>query len=123
LVPRRFVIRGLDDMDLYINGIDDGGTYDGTGGSLAYCGGPARIGGGIGHFFDGVIDELYFYDRGLSATEVHEIYLADCGPDFPSTVINIDASVYGDPGQSHPTVDLENRKNKLRFPHRRYQAF
>ena len=73
------VIRGPSDMDLYVNGVDDSGTYSGSGGALAYFGGNANIGRVLANaylYHDGVIDEVYFYDRSLSAAEVGETYLA-----------------------------------------------
>ena len=33
--------------------------------------------GGTGEFFDGVIDEVEFFDRALSASEIQAIFMAD----------------------------------------------
>lgn len=38
------VIRGLTDMDIYIDGVDDGGTLGGTGGPLVHSSDPGVIG-------------------------------------------------------------------------------
>lgn len=66
------VIRGPTDMDLYLNGVDDCGSYSGSGGALAYNDNPGRIGWGpISQFkFAGDIDELAFYGRELNAVEI-----------------------------------------------------
>jgi hypothetical protein len=70
------VIRGATDMEVYINGIDDGGSYSGSGGSLAYSSGDSSIGreNGAQYYFDGVIDDVRLYDRVLSASEVWQLY-------------------------------------------------
>jgi hypothetical protein len=70
------VIRGATDMDIYINGMDDGGSYSGSGDSLAYSSGNASIGTSSpdGPYFDGKIDDVRIYDRVLSAEEVWQLY-------------------------------------------------
>ncbi|MCI4671352.1 MAG: PKD domain-containing protein [Bacteroidia bacterium] len=74
------VIRGPLDMDLYVNGINDCGTYNGNGGSLAYSGNIGTAGkhdsfNGLGgyEFFNGKIDDLRMYNRALSAGEIRQL--------------------------------------------------
>ncbi len=66
------VVKGATDMDLYINGYDDGGSYNGGGGSLAYSSGDSFMGstGGSRSFYNGTIDEVVIYNRALSAEEI-----------------------------------------------------
>lgn len=53
------VIQGSTNMNLYLNGVDDGGTYSGTGGTLAYSSAQGRIGEMDSNLrFNGIIDEL-----------------------------------------------------------------
>ncbi len=70
------VVRSAKDMSIYLNGEDDGGSYSGTGGSLAYSSGSASI--GTAHFenkyFNGEIDDVRIYDRALSAEEIRQLY-------------------------------------------------
>jgi hypothetical protein len=70
------IVRGTTDMSVYINGADDGGTYSGSGGALAYSSGNASI--GTGHYenicFNGIIDDVHLYDRALSAEEIQELH-------------------------------------------------
>ncbi len=68
------VLRGPTDMNIYIDAIDDGGTYYGEGGDLAYSNGSSSIGRAFDHSFDGVIDDVRVYDRALSAEEIEQIY-------------------------------------------------
>jgi hypothetical protein len=70
------VVRGATDMEIYINGIDDGGTYSGTGGSLAYSSQSSSIGyrRNYDQTMDGIIDDVRVYDRALTGEEIQEIY-------------------------------------------------
>jgi len=70
------VARGATDMSIYINGVDDGGTYSGSGGSLAYSSGNATIATSHYHdlYFEGKIDDVRIYDRALSAGEIWRLY-------------------------------------------------
>lgn len=71
------VCRGPQDMDIYVNGKRDCGTYSGSGGSLSYAAGQmGRVGKGSSvdqPFFDGAIDDLRFYNRELSKSEIREL--------------------------------------------------
>jgi len=70
------VVTDAIDMDIYINGINAGGTYNGTGGNLTYSNGNSSIGSrlGLSSEFNGAIDDVRVYDRALSAEEIGEIY-------------------------------------------------
>ena len=66
------VVRGLTDMDLYVNGIDVGGVYDGDGNGMDFSNSPFVIGrytkddnNGEDYFFNGQIEEvrLWSYSR------------------------------------------------------------
>jgi hypothetical protein len=75
------VIRGGVDMELYIDGANDGGTYGGSGGSLKYAGanGSSFVGGvdsaiGVLAPFDGEIDDVAIFNRALTEGEIQQIY-------------------------------------------------
>ncbi len=74
------IVSGPTDMKLYIDGAEDTGTYDGSGGTITYAAYSAAIGrvtdcpGGAGLDFPGKIDEVRIYNRALSATEVQTMY-------------------------------------------------
>lgn len=78
------VVKGATDMDLYINGVDDGGAYEGTGGTLAYSAdGDVYVGvlTGDNSYYDGLIDDVRIYDYALDADEIAELYQpASCEP-------------------------------------------
>ncbi len=72
------IIRGPQDMEIYINGLNDCGTYSGTGGQLYYI--PGETGqSGISDpyaqptsldYYHGKIDDLRFYNRELDEAEI-----------------------------------------------------
>ena len=69
------VIRGPTDMSLYVEGVDQGGTYDGMGGVMVHDANPARIGRrnrftGSSSFSNGRIDEVRIFNRALTTLEV-----------------------------------------------------
>jgi hypothetical protein len=70
------VIRGPQDMSIYIDAVDDGGDYHGTGGEIAYTDNDLSIGSrnGTDSFFPGAIDDVRIYDRALSQEQVTQLY-------------------------------------------------
>ena len=69
------VMQGPENMQLYVNGIDDGGRYTGSGGSLTYSSAPSFIGSraGLSYFFDGYIDDVRIYNNALSSQEIMQL--------------------------------------------------
>jgi len=75
------VIRGSQDMELYINGVEDIGSYAGNGDPIMmYNNNPANIGlldsaiSGPENYFSGRIDELRIYNRELNDQEIQALY-------------------------------------------------
>ncbi len=77
------IIRSSSDMSIYINGVDDGGTYDGTAANMAYS--STGIGAiGIGdysssnppYYSDGRIDDVRIYPRAITESEITALYNA-----------------------------------------------
>ena len=79
------VIRGPENINLYIDGKDDGGIYSGSGGPLAYSDGFSSIGYNYAPhiFFYGNIDEVTIFNRGLSGEDIQTVMLY--GPDTSDT--------------------------------------
>ena len=70
-----FVWRGATDMSIYINGVDDGGSYDGSGGTLDYGSSkPARMATFKNNYTNCKIAQVLIYENGLSADEVVQNY-------------------------------------------------
>lgn len=67
------VIRGATDMSIYVNGVDVGGTYSGTGGTMAYSAGAAVIGKNATVYFNGGIKHLRMWSLGLSAAAAQQL--------------------------------------------------
>lgn len=76
------IIRGANDMEIYIDCNNDGGTYSGDGGNISYTNNSGAIGvydRFLGNtqsqdYYKGGLDELRFYNRELNANELR--YLA-----------------------------------------------
>lgn len=73
------VIKGPLDMDIFINGQNDGGKYDGFGGAIQYSTHPGSIGRKdcsyntvppSFYYLNGKVDELRVYNRILSQEEI-----------------------------------------------------
>jgi len=108
-------------MDLYVNGVDDGGSYSGTGGSLSYSTGSSFIGGrgGSTMLFDGAIDDVRVYNRALSGEEIQG--LMHTWPDTSDPTLlgywdfdegegqqAADLSLYGNHGQLGSTLGVDS---------------
>ncbi|MBN2011166.1 T9SS type A sorting domain-containing protein [candidate division KSB1 bacterium] len=86
LLPNRWyhiavIIRGVYNMELYVNGQNDGGTYSGNGSSLVYTEGPAKLGVADGsryeggeRFFKGKMDDIYFCDHAFTSQQIMSHY-------------------------------------------------
>jgi PKD repeat protein len=76
------VVKNSNNMDIFIDGINDGGYYHGNGDGLYYSkNGDGNIGrkdqsfvDGAPSFFDGTIDEVYYYNRILNNNEIQYLY-------------------------------------------------
>lgn len=72
------VIRGATDMDIYVDCVNEGGTYSGTGGPMSYDNSPGSIGrgdvaGASPYYLDGSLDDFRYWNRALSASEVQDL--------------------------------------------------
>ncbi|HEC82661.1 MAG TPA: DUF2341 domain-containing protein, partial [Thermoplasmatales archaeon] len=87
------IIRGATDMDLYLNGVNDGGTYDGSGGSIHYSSSSGYIaqGGYNNDFFHGVIDEVRISDIARNESWIKTSYN---NQNNPSAFIEIGVEEY-----------------------------
>lgn len=68
------VITGAVDMDIYINGADDGGAFAGTGGGIAYSGADSVIGKRAAVHSDMYVAQVGFWDAALSAADALALY-------------------------------------------------
>ncbi|WP_179293933.1 LamG-like jellyroll fold domain-containing protein [Candidatus Methanoperedens nitratireducens] len=71
------VIRGLNNISLYVNGVEVSGTYGGTG-SVTYDNtAPLRMGAiapGSGNYLDGKLDEARIYSAALTTSNIAALY-------------------------------------------------
>lgn len=70
------VVNGPTDMEIYVDCVNDGGTYSGSGGALGYTSSPGSIGrkdsnvGASASYFKGTVDDLMYWDRALVTTDI-----------------------------------------------------
>lgn len=73
------VVNDLTDMEIYINCVNDGGTYSGSGGQLDYTSTPGSIGrkdanmSGPANYFKGSVDEIMYWNRALTTADIDVI--------------------------------------------------
>jgi len=68
------VFRGATDISIYINGIDDGGTYSGTGGDIRYGSYDCLLGKAQNGYYTGALDGFQYITRALSQPEIMQLY-------------------------------------------------
>ena len=74
------IIRGAEDIDLYVNGVIDGVSFVGSGDTLTYSNNSGYIGKhdsdqlGPPRYYNGKIDNVRFYNRELTQMEISALY-------------------------------------------------
>jgi len=72
------VIRGQNDMDIYLDGVDDGGSYSGAATSMDTSSGEPAFGRwpalATDQYLTGNIEYVYLLNRALSASEIALLY-------------------------------------------------
>ena len=72
------VIRGQNDMDIYLDGVDDGGSYSGAATSMDTSSGEPAFGRwpalATNQYLKGNIEYVYLFNRALSASEIALLY-------------------------------------------------
>jgi hypothetical protein len=94
---------GRDDIQIFVNGTEVAGSYEGTASSVAYS---IFYDGFIGMlsvytpvtYFNGNIDQVRVYDRSLSDSEVQQLFALGCGGDilFMDITLNQSSFTTGD---------------------------
>ena len=73
------IIHDNSNMDLYVNGINDGGFYVGQANQMVYSQGSGNIGRKDASIHNpptciaGLVDEIYFYGRALTESEINSL--------------------------------------------------
>lgn len=108
------VVRGANDMDLYVNCKNDGGSYSGSGGSIGYSNSPGSIGrkdsnmSGPEWYFSGSVDEFKYWSRALTESEV--IGLCRTADIDKITLSEEDSHKYSVKVYPNPSEDVINLK-------------
>ena len=111
------IIRGANDMDIYLDCVNDSGTYTGTGGVLSYTNNPGVLGVGDAgtnqpqRFFHGKLDDVAMWNRELTLQEIELV----CTEGFNTTEIQEqkvntqDILLYPNPTSGVFTVNTEKQ--------------
>ena len=69
------MLRGPTDMSIYLDGVDVGGSYTGSGGALVQSSDPLVVGRRrvYDDWFKGRLDEIRLYGRELDPSEVEDL--------------------------------------------------
>ena len=77
------VVRSATDMNIYVNCIDSGGTYSGTGGDLVYSDTPGSLGRRDRNlntpalYFKGMLDDFRYWNRAITISEINLLCLGE----------------------------------------------
>ena len=114
-----FVVRGTTDMDIYIDCVNAGGSYSGSGSTqIAYSNVPGSIGrkdgdtGGASNYFHGTIDDVALWDRALSQSEVESLCNGILGVKESVQNTNQGIHLYPNPTIGDLTVTYDNKENQ-----------
>ena len=109
------VLRSATDMSIYVNCVDEGGAYSGSGGNLFYSNTPGSLGrrdrnlGIPAHYFKGSLDEFRYWDREITPAEIallcNEVLSTE-----PHDEIESIATIY-----PNPAKDLIHIDSKINF--------
>jgi hypothetical protein len=86
------ICRGAVDMDIYINCVKENGSYEGTGGDLAYTdcqGSIGRIDAGVyasPYYFEGSVDEFRYWNKALTAADIDSLCLLSKINNIPEAI-------------------------------------
>ena len=72
------VISGSGNMEIYVNGVDNGGSYSGSGGPMAYSTAPSMIGASAAnssgtatsYYLEGALEDIRVYDYALTPEQI-----------------------------------------------------
>lgn len=108
------VIRGPQDMDLYVDCRNDEGSYSGSGGSMAYSSAPGSIGrkdsyyAGPASYFQGTIDDFRYWERGLSEEEISLLCQWDLDLEENELLNDFAFKVFPNPANSEVKIEASD---------------
>lgn len=108
------IIRGPQDMDVYVDCRNDEGTYSGSGGMIAYSNTPGSIGrkdsyyGGAAWYFQGTIDDFRYWERELSEDEISLLCQWDLDLEENELLNDFAFKVFPNPANEQITIEASN---------------
>jgi len=114
------VVNSSNNMKIYVNCKEYGGTYSGSGGNIVYSDTPGCLGrhdrdlDAPADYFKGYIDDFMYWDRALTTAEIAllctpELSVVDVPrPKFKLHPNPVDDVLFIDDGQNLPSISLYN---------------
>lgn len=111
------IVRGPTDMSIYVDCVEYGGEYSGTGGNLVYSITPGNLGrrdrnlGVPALYFNGKLDDFRYWDRELTASEVAVL----CNPlSVPESELKINTiQIYPNPTSEILIINSDHEFNSI----------
>lgn len=108
------IIRGPQDMDVYVDCRNDEGSYSGSGGSIAYSSAPGSIGrkdsdfSGPASYFQGTIDDFRYWERELSEDEISLLCQWDLDLEEHDLLSDFVFKVFPNPANEQVKIEASN---------------
>ena len=106
------IVRSTTDMSIFIDCVDFGGAYSGSGGNLVYSSSPGSIGrrdrdlNVPANYFKGKLDDFKYWDRELTISEVNDLCSKLSVSDFNSK--SKSAIIYPNPSNGIINIKSNN---------------
>jgi len=112
------VVRSATDMSIYVDCIDYGGSYSGTGGDLVYSDTPGSLGrrdrnlGVPANYFKGMLDEFMYWSRELTVLEIDQLCNEVLSlPEFDSDIPKV--RIYPIPTNNKLNIETTDKFEKI----------
>lgn len=129
------VIKSNQDMKVYINTVESGGSYSGSGGDLSYSENAGTIGRHdqdfnlSAYYFKGSLDDFMYWNRALSTEEVNDVFNLSTlsNTDNPKEYDKNEIYIYPNPVRNNITIktpyeilrmhlyDTNGKRHKINF--------
>lgn len=110
------VVRGPNDMDLYINCVNDGGNYYGSSsqpvGYTADAGSIGRkdVANSSPYYFHGVLDEFRYWNRAITLSDIEQI----CERDVSTSENSMEQNISVHPNPANETINIDGNHDLMK---------
>ena len=122
------IVNSETDMQIYVDCVENGGVYSGTGGSLAYSANPGCLGrhdrsnDAPADYFMGAIDDFRYWDKALTPDEINKICDEELSTDEAVAAVN-EIKVYPNPASDVLHIQSKQPIQKVMVYNSCFKAF